>query len=52
MAGKTRTMPGAFIAKSGADVTGAFREYLRPLLGSNIPAPAHLGHKRVKKILG
>ncbi len=50
--GKTRTMPGAFISKSGTDVTGAFRDYLRPLLGSNIPTTAQLGEKRVKKILG
>ena len=52
VAGKTRTMPGAFIAKSGIDVTEAFRNYLRPLLGSNMPVHAHLSGKRVKKILG
>lgn len=50
--GKTRTMPNAYIAKSGTDVTGAFRDYLRPLLGSGLPTTARLGHKRVKKILG
>ncbi|MBL6933899.1 MAG: 6-phosphofructokinase [Alphaproteobacteria bacterium] len=50
--GKTRTMPNAYIAKSGTDVTGAFRDYLRPLLGSGLPTTARLGGKRVKKILG
>jgi len=51
VAGKTRTMPGAFISKSGIDVTRVFRDYMRPLLGSNMPAHAHLSGKRVKKIL-
>ncbi len=50
--GKTRTMPNAYIAKSGTDVTGTFRDYLRPLLGSGLPTTARLGGKRVKKILG
>jgi len=37
VAGQTRTMPDAFIAPSGTDVTDAFRLYLRPLLGSRLP---------------
>jgi 6-phosphofructokinase 1 len=37
IAGKTRTMPDAFIAASGTDITDAFRMYLRPLLGSGMP---------------
>ena len=49
--GKTRTMPNAYIATSGTDVTQAFRDYLRPLLGSSLPAHANLGNRRVKKIL-
>jgi len=40
--GKTKVMADAFIALSGSDVTPAFQEYLRPLLGSDLPQPAHL----------
>jgi 6-phosphofructokinase 1 len=42
VAGKTRVMPDAFIAASGSDITPAFRDYLRPLLGSGMPLPARL----------
>ncbi len=34
VAGKTRYMPEEFINKDGNDVTDAFRNYVRPLLGS------------------
>lgn len=42
VAGKTRTMPDAFINAAGNHVTGAFQDYLRPLLGSGLPEPAQL----------
>jgi ATP-dependent phosphofructokinase / diphosphate-dependent phosphofructokinase len=42
VAGETKVMPDAFIASSGSDVTPAFQEYLRPLLGSGLPQPARL----------
>ncbi len=40
VAGKTKVMHDSFIAASGTDVTGAFRDYLRPLLGSRHAAGA------------
>jgi 6-phosphofructokinase 1 len=39
IAGKTKVMVDAFIAPSGSDVTPAFQEYLRPLLGIDLPSP-------------
>jgi 6-phosphofructokinase len=42
VAGKTKVMEDAFIAASGSDVTAAFQEYLRPLLGRDLPRPARL----------
>ena len=51
VAAKTRTMPDAFIAESGADVTPAFRDYLRPLLGSGMPETHRLRPNRVARIL-
>ena len=49
--GKTKVMADAFIAPSGSDVTPAFREYLRPLLGSDLPQPARLRGAAVAKVL-
>jgi 6-phosphofructokinase 1 len=49
--GKTKVMKDAFIAPSGSDVTPAFREYLRPLLGSDLPQPAHLRGGAIAKVL-
>jgi 6-phosphofructokinase 1 len=43
VAGKTRVMADASIAPSGNDVTPAFLDYLRPLLGSDMPRPARFG---------
>jgi 6-phosphofructokinase len=43
VAGKTKVMADAFIAPSGNDVTPAFLDYLRPLLGSDMPRPARFG---------
>jgi 6-phosphofructokinase len=51
VAGKTRTMPDAFISASGHDVTDAFRQYLRPLLGSGMPDAYRLRPNKVPKIL-
>jgi ATP-dependent phosphofructokinase / diphosphate-dependent phosphofructokinase len=49
--GKTRVMDDAFIAASGSDVTPAFLEYLQPLLGSDLPQPAHLRGGAIAKVL-
>ncbi len=51
VAGLTKVMDDAFIAPSGTDVTDAFADYLRPLLGSDIPVLKGFGPKRVAKIL-
>ena len=51
VAGKTKMMDDAFIAPSGSDVTPAFQEYLRPLLGSDLPQPALLRGGAVAKLL-
>ena len=51
VAGKTRTMPDAFIAASGHDVTDAFLLYLRPLLGKGMPDAHRLRPNKVPKIL-
>jgi 6-phosphofructokinase 1 len=51
VAGRTRTMPDAFIAESGTGVTDAFRLYLRPLLGSGMPDVHRLRLNPVGKIL-
>ncbi len=42
VAARTRTMDDAFIAASGNDVTPAFLDYLRPLLGSGLAQPQRL----------
>lgn len=49
--GKTKVMADAFIAPSGSDVTPAFQEYLRPLLGSDLPQPARLRGCAIAKVL-
>ena len=51
VAGKTRLMPDAFIADTGSDVTDAFQDYLRPLIGASMPDAHRLRHNRVAKIL-
>jgi 6-phosphofructokinase len=51
VAGKTRVMEDAFIAPAGNDVTAAFGDYLRPLLGSNMPEAARLRGSKVAKML-
>ncbi|WP_025917592.1 6-phosphofructokinase [Herminiimonas sp. CN] len=51
VAGKTRVMEDAFIAASGTDVTEAFRQYLRPLLGAGMPDVFRLRAEPVAKVL-
>ena len=51
VAAKTRTMEDELIAASGTDVSAAFLRYLRPLLGSGLPAAARLRAPRIEKIL-
>ena len=51
VAAKTRVMEDALIAASGNDVTPAFRDYLRPLLGADLPVAARLRGEPVAKIL-
>ena len=51
VAGKTRVMEDEFISASGTDVTDAFRQYLRPLLGSGMPDAHRLRAAPVAKIL-
>jgi len=51
VAGKTRLMPDEFINKEGNNVTDAFKYYLQPLLGSDMPAASMLRAPRAEKIL-
>lgn len=51
VAAKTRVMPDAFIAAAANDVTAAFRDYLRPLLGSGLPVPGRLRGASIAKVL-
>ncbi|MBC7940706.1 MAG: 6-phosphofructokinase [Chitinophagaceae bacterium] len=51
VAGKTRTMEDEFISAGGSDVTDAFRNYLRPLLGSGLPDAHRLRPSPVAKVL-
>jgi 6-phosphofructokinase 1 len=51
VAGKAKVMPDAFIAPSGSDVTSAYKDYLRPLLGSDLPLPARLRGGAIAKVL-
>src|SRR5271154_4712926 len=49
VAGRTRGMEDAFIAASANDITPEFDDYLRPLLGSNLPEVARLREAKVAK---
>lgn len=49
--GKTRHMPDDFIDREKNHITEAFRNYLRPLLGSDFPQAYRLRAPRVEKIL-
>lgn len=47
----TKSMPDIFINEEGNHVTEEFKNYLRPLLGTNMPEPHRLRAPRVSKIL-
>ena len=51
VAGKTRTMEPELIAATGNDVTPAFFDHLRPLLGEDMPVAARLRAPAVAKVL-
>ena len=51
VAAKTRVMEDALIAVAGNDVTPAFRDYLAPLLGDDMPQAHRLRAPGVAKIL-
>jgi len=51
VAGKTRTMEDALIAAAGNDVTPAFFDYLRPLLGADLPEAGRLRAPAVAKVI-
>lgn len=51
VAGKTRHMPDAFINAEGNHVTPAFREWCRPLLGSDMPQAHRFRAPAVARIL-
>jgi 6-phosphofructokinase 1 len=50
VAAKTRVMEDHFIVAAGNDVTPAFRDYLRPLLGADMPEVARLRGVKVAKV--
>jgi ATP-dependent phosphofructokinase / diphosphate-dependent phosphofructokinase len=50
VAALTKRMPDAFIAASGADITDAFHQYLRPLLGAGLPEVGRLRNLAVSDI--
>lgn len=51
IAAKTKLMPDEFINARGNNVTEAFKYYLNPLLGSNMPAASMLRAPKAEKIL-
>ncbi len=51
VAAKTKLMPDEFINDKGNNVTEAFKSYVTPLLGSNMPSASILRAPRVPKIL-
>ncbi|MSO55190.1 MAG: 6-phosphofructokinase [Rhodospirillales bacterium] len=51
VAAKTKVMADAFIAPSGNNVTAAFDDYLRPLVGADMPEVYRLRAHKVPKIL-
>jgi len=52
VANAERPVPDEFISESGNDVTPAFIEYARPLIGGPLPAYARLKMQRVPKVAG
>lgn len=51
VAAKTKLMPDEFINENGNNVTEAFRYYLNPLLGANMPTASMLRAPLAEKIL-
>jgi 6-phosphofructokinase 1 len=51
VAGKTRVMEDHFIGEAANDVTPAFHDYLRPLIGADLPRVARLRAHAVAKAL-
>lgn len=51
VAGKTKLMPEHFINKSGNNITDAFKYYLQPLLGCDMPEASMLRAPRAEKLL-
>lgn len=51
LAAKTKLMPDHFINEKGNHVTDAFKFYLTPLLGSDMPSASMLRAPRADKIL-
>lgn len=51
IAGKTKYMPDHFINPAGNHVTDAFRHYVEPLIGSDMPVARRLKAPMAKKIL-
>jgi ATP-dependent phosphofructokinase / diphosphate-dependent phosphofructokinase len=49
VAGKTRVMEDNLISAAGNDVTPAFHDYLRPLLGADVIEVARLRAAKVEK---
>ena len=49
VAGKTRVMEDVLINEQGNDVTAEFFDYLRPLLGADMPEVAKLRAAKVAK---
>ncbi len=52
LAAKTKFMPDEFINPSGNNVTDAFKYYLTPLLGRDMPSASMLRAPRAAKLLG
>jgi ATP-dependent phosphofructokinase / diphosphate-dependent phosphofructokinase len=50
VAGKTRVMEDHLINAAGNDVTPAFHDYLRPLLGADVIEVARLRAAKVDKV--
>ncbi|MGI6537665.1 MAG: 6-phosphofructokinase [Caldicoprobacterales bacterium] len=51
IAALTKLMPDEFINEEGNHVTEAFRSYVRPLLGSNMPQVGRLRAPKVEKLV-
>ena len=50
VANRVRPVPDEFIAPSGNDVTGAYVDYARPLLGGELPRYARLRNTPVPRV--